>query len=244
MNHKFNNPTITSGHAAINADAFRSTCTTGALSPTSTPYPSPVPLDIELQITFIPSAAGVTDSPQIQFLDPNATNNGKRLRFSIPQVSSTSTTARIRGGTIAGIIRIQVFTISTGGVAIDVGNRPSRDVTIPAIRPVITDLQFTDETAGGFTLLISGFSTPRDMSQITITLTARAGGSLNGPTTFTVPLTELFRTYFASAASLDVGSGFVLRLPITIQGDKAQLGSVSVQLSNSVGQSDTFTRNR
>jgi hypothetical protein len=206
--------------------------------------PTPIPLEIELQLNFISTAPGVTDNPQVQFLDPTATNSGKRLRFFIPQGSSASSTARIRGGTIAGIIRIQVFTVSTGGVAIDAANRPSRDVTIPSIRPVITDLQFTDETAGGFTLVISGFSTPRDMSQLIVTLTPRAGGSLNGTTTFTIPLTDLFRTYFNSAASLDVGSGFVLRLPITIQGDKAQVGAVSIQLSNSVGQSDTFTRNR
>ena len=57
-------------------------------------------------------------------------------------------------------------------------------------------------------------------------------------------LADFFRTYYSGAASQIGGSTFVLRIPVTVDGNKSDIGSVSVRLTNSVGDSDAATRNR
>lgn len=206
--------------------------------------PAPVRVEAIVELIFEPSAFGATDNPQVQFLETGATNGGRQFKFIIEAGQTTSSLARIRPGTMSGTLRLRVISLIVGGRDVLGVSRPSRETTVPRLRPFITDVQFTNESDTGFTMVITGFSTPRDMITGTVTFLPRAGATLTGTTTFTVQLSDVFRSYYSTPASQVAGSTFVLRLPVTIAGAKADIGGVTIKLSNSVGDSDPFTKSR
>src|SRR5262249_775534 len=91
-------------------------------------------------------------------------------------------------------------------------------------------------TAGGFELQITGYSTPRQLTQAVVTLTPSAGSNLQ-TTQLTIPLTDLAGSWYQSAASNRFGSQFTLVLPFTIQGNAAGIDSVGISLANGNGSS-------
>jgi hypothetical protein len=110
---------------------------------------------------------------------------------------------------------------------------------------VITNVAFENETSTGFDIVISGYSTPRDLSTATITFSASQGASLEGNTSFAVDISAVSQTFYISPASLAGGSAFTgLQLPVSIDGDKTAIGAVTVTLTNSAGTSDPVTTTR
>jgi len=206
--------------------------------------PAPIRMEVDIQLGFESAGFGAADNPQVQFAEPAATGGGRRFRFTIEPGQTLTSLARIRPGTVAGAIRVRVVSVIAAGREALGPDGPTRDAIVPRLRPVITDFQFADETATGFTLAITGYSTPRDMISGLVTFNPRQGATLTGPASFTVQLSDYFRTYYSGAASQIGGSTFVLRIPVTVDGNKSDIGSVSVRLTNSVGDSDTATLNR
>ncbi len=206
--------------------------------------PSPAPIDAELVLTFTASATGVTDNPRVQFLDPNATDNGRRLKVTLP-AGAVSVLVPVQPDTIAGQIHVEIASYKSGTTALLQPPYPSVDLTVPRLAPVITNMTLENATASGFDIVISGYSSPRDMTTAAVTFAAKPGKSIDEPSTVTVSLSDLFRNYYASAASRTGGSTFTgLRLPVQIQGAQDAIGSVSVVLSNSVGASKAEVRTR
>lgn len=206
--------------------------------------PSPVPLVADLVLTFTPNAFGVTDNPRVQFLDPAATNGGRRLRVTIP-AGAVSTQVPVQPDTIAGLIHIELAAVYAGEKNLVTAPYPSTELTVPRIAPVITSLAIERDTGSSFDIVISGYSTPRDMTTVSVTFTAKAGKSIDEPSTVSVQLSDLFRTYYNSAASQAGGSAFTgLRLPVSVSGATDAIGSISVVLTNSAGASKAETRTR
>ncbi|HEY1755508.1 MAG TPA: putative Ig domain-containing protein [Bryobacteraceae bacterium] len=201
-----------------------------------------LPLTGTVQITFAPNAFGITDNPQVSF------NGGSRTAsFTIPPGQTSYTLPAVQQGTDAGTIQLEVTDLQQGGVEVLGTPHPSADLVIPRMAPVVavTDVSFADETTNGFNIVINGYSTPRDMSSVTLMFTAASGQSLSGPTSFTIDVSALFTAYYSSAASQLVGSQWLnLNLPVTTTGSKAAIGSVAVTLSNSAGSSQTITLSR
>ena len=206
--------------------------------------PAPIRLEAEVELSFASAGFGATDNPQVQFVEPGATAGGRRFRFIILPGQTITSLARIRPGTVTGTIRVRLVSVIAAGREVLGPNSPSREAVVPRLRPFITDFQFANESETGFTLVITGFSTPRDMISGLVTFNARQGATLTGPTSFTVQLSDFFRTYYSGAASQIGGSTFVLRIPVTVEGNKNDIGAVSVRLTNSVGDSDVATRSR
>lgn len=206
--------------------------------------PSPVPLVAELALTFTPNAFGVTDNPRVQFLDPAATNSGRRLRVTIP-AGTVSTQVPVQPDTVAGLIHVELAAVYAGETNLATAPYPFTELTVPRIAPVITSLAIERDTGSSFDIVISGYSTPRDMTTVSVTFTAKAGKTIDEPSTVTVQLADLFRTYYNSAASRAGGSAFTgLRLPVSVSGATDAIGSISVVLTNSAGSSKTETRTR
>lgn len=97
-------------------------------------------------------------------------------------------------------------------------------------------------TASGFDVAITGFATPREVTQAVFRFTAASGANLQ-TTELTIPLSATSATWFSSDSARAFGSQFTYRQPFTLSGDSAAVSSLSVTLSNSVGASQTVTAN-
>ena len=207
--------------------------------------PTPVALTGTVQLSFTANAFGTTDDPRIQFLDPKATNNGRMLAFTIPAGAQSVALSSVQQDTVAGTVRVEVVSLLDGTRDVLPNPHPFATAVIPKLAPVITDMQFQNESSSGFDIVIAGYSTPRDMSSATVTFSAASGATLEGSSSVTVSLSSVFSTFYQTAASISGGSAFSsLRLPVSVSGDKTAIGSVAVVLTNSVGQSNSVSKNR
>jgi len=127
--------------------------------------------------------------------------------------------------------------LTAAGIDITPSPAPSTKLTVAKSAPVITSATVT-RTTGGFNLVVVGYATSREMVSANVGFTAAAGVTLSGSQA-TVPLAAVFTPWYQSAASAAYGSQFSLTMPFTFSSSTAPLTSVSVQLTNSVGNSTT-----
>jgi hypothetical protein len=199
---------------------------------------SPYPLDISGQVTltFTPET-GLPDDPAVQF-----TTGGRAASFQVPVTSSslqavfTGGAPGVQTGTVAGTITLTVK-LFAGGVDVTPSPAPSSTTRIVKSAPVIRSATVT-RTSAGFNLVVVGYATSREMTSAAITFTPAAGVSLSSNQA-TVPLTPVFTTWYADSASAAYGSNFSLTVPFTIANGTNPLTSVSVQLTNAQGSSNT-----
>jgi hypothetical protein len=167
---------------------------------------------------------------------------GTTLNFTIPAGATTVspiTGGAIQQGTVAGILTVTLTSLTSGGVDILPAPPPTATATIQPHVPVITanSVQITNLTATGFDVVLTGYSTTRDMTTATFTFTASSGTAFSGTTTFSVPVSSEFSAWYQSAQSQSFGSMFKLQVPFTLTGNVNVLQSVSVTLTNSFGTS-------
>ncbi|MBK7927733.1 MAG: putative Ig domain-containing protein [Bryobacterales bacterium] len=202
------------------------------------PYPSA--LSGAIVITFTPDTvntpASPADDPALQFA-----NGSRTLRFSIPAGSTAAefeSTAAFQTGTVAGTITLTP-SFTSGGTALS-GASP-RLIRILRSAPALRAATVT-RTASGFDVAITGFATPREVTQAVFRFTAASGANLQ-TTELTIPLSATSATWFSSDSARAFGSQFTYRQPFTLAGDTAAVSSLSVTLSNSVGASQPVTAN-
>jgi hypothetical protein len=194
----------------------------------------PVALQGTATLDFTPNATNNADDPAIRFL------NGQRTAtFTIPAGTTQAVFdgavagQRLQTGTVAGTVRVTV-TIQGGPTA-------SQEFTVGRSAPFLQDNLTLEPTASGFNVVITGYSTPRDLSSAQITFAPTSGTNL-GTTQLTVPLTEAATQWFQGSTGQANGSAFRLTLPFTVQNGSNAVASVTVTLSNSVGASNSRTR--
>ena len=191
----------------------------------------PFPLDIQgtATITFTPDAVVNGDDPAIQF-----STGGRSVNFTIPagstQANFPNPTIALQTGTVAGTITITT-SLTTGGVPVNCSCTLTRTIQISRSAPTISSARVT-RTANGFTVVIAGFSTTRELTQATF----RFGGTNLQTTDTTVPLTGVVTPFFQTST---FGGAFSLTVPFTLQGDSTGVSSVTITLANSVGSSNS-----
>jgi hypothetical protein len=116
----------------------------------------------------------------------------------------------------------------------------SRTLTLSRRAPAITRLNIVSRNASGFELAITGFSTPRSLTQATFRFTAAQGANLQ-TSTLTLNLATPATNWFQSQTATSVGGQFRLLMPFTVQGEVTAIQSVSVTLTNSEGTSGPFS---
>lgn len=201
---------------------------------TSSAYP--VDLNGSATLTFQPDATAPSDDPAVQF-----SSGGRTAAFVVP---AGATSARfgdlgslgIQTGSVAGRIVVQVTVRSDMGVVSE-----TREMVVSRSAPAINSVTVS-QTTGGFEIRVIGLSSPRDMSQATFRFTARSGSTLQ-TSEFTVNLGTVFSTWYQSAASAPFGSTFRYVQPFTVQGSTSAIGSVTVILRNSQGDSQPASAN-
>ena len=202
---------------------------------------SAYPLDITgtITISFEPDAIAPADDPAIQF-----STGGQTANFQIPANTTEALFAQnaaqigLQTGTVSGAIKL-TFALQTGGADL---RDFSQTVTIARSAPTITNVAVV-KSGSGFQIQVTGYSTPRELTEADLTFTPATGANLV-TTSVTEGLTAVGQQWYQSASSGQFGSQFILILPFTAsQGSISTVGSVTVKLKNSVGISPGATAN-
>lgn len=197
----------------------------------------PVALNGLVTLTFAPDRFG--DDPAVLFA-----NGSRTMAFTIPAGQQTadfgSILAALQTGTVAGNITLTAALL-VDGRDVTPSPAPRQTVRITPMAPTISRLELT-RTGGGFELVVTGYSTPRQMTQAVVKLTPASGQTI-ATGEFTIPLESAFTSYYSGSASTPYGSQFRLVIPFFVPQGLSGLSSVSVTLANQVGSSPTSSVN-
>lgn len=200
--------------------------------------PRPDLVEGTLFLEFASSVTPNVDDPAIQF-----TSGGRQRTFQIPSGQTSARfgeadRAAFQTGTVAGTITLRAQ-LRVNGADATPTPPPTSTVVLPPVAPTLTNLAVT-RTPTGLTVVVRGFSTPRNMNTATLNFTSRPGSNITSGVSFTVNLASAFTTWYGSTASAPYGSQFQLTIPITISGDPAEITGLAVVLNNSVGASSSL----
>jgi sugar lactone lactonase YvrE len=192
--------------------------------------PYPLALGGTLTLTFTPSGSTPVDDPAVQFA-----TGGRTLAFAIPALSTATPSVLIQSGTVAGTVTITLVVTTAGGVNLTPTNVVPVVITIPAAVPAISTAAIA-RSGKTLTVTIDGFSNTRELSTATFHFTAASGNTISTPD-ITAPVATEFANWFTSAASNTYGSTFSYTQTFDLNNDASTVGSVTVTLVNSVGDS-------
>lgn len=195
----------------------------------------PSPISGQLTLRFTSNADVASDDPSIQF-----STGGRTVNFSIPAnttravFSNGAPNIAFQTGTVSGTIELAASGQSGGsGTPLP---PVSRTLTLSRRSPAITRLNIATRSASGFELAVTGFSTPRSLTQVTFLFTAAQGANLE-TSTVTLSLATPAAAWFQSQSSATLGGQFRLLMPFVVQGELSAIQSVSVTLTNGEGTS-------
>ncbi|HZO56537.1 MAG TPA: IPT/TIG domain-containing protein [Bryobacteraceae bacterium] len=201
----------------------------------------PVALSGSVAITFtadtVNAPSGASDDPALQFA-----NGTRSIRFTIPAGSTSAAfegTPAFQTGTLAGTI-ILTTSFATGSTPVP-GVTAPRTIRILRAAPTVRAATVT-RTASGFDVTVTGYSTPREVTQALFRFTPASGANLQ-TTELTLPLTAPATTWFTSDQSRAFGGQFTYRQSFTLTGESNAVASISVTLSNSTGASQAASAN-
>jgi hypothetical protein len=245
---------------ALNHSATQALTVTGAISqippvtigglPASTGYLQQPSITVSLAA---PYTAALTGTLTVSFVS-SVGGTDQMIAFSVGGQSTTSATFTIPAGTtqaqfsgkssvtlltgtVAGTITLTVTNISSGGTNVTPNPAPTAALTNNPTVPFISKVAFS-QTPGGVTVVVSGFSSTRDMTSGLFHF-APASNATIATNDLTVSLSSAFTTWYQNPASNAFGSQFSMTLPFAVaNGAAANLVSVTVTLTNSKGNSN------
>ena len=201
----------------------------------------PVPLTGTMTLTFTP-ATGNPDNPQVQLAssstDVTVAPGGRTLTFPLAANSTATPAIMVQVGNVAGTITV-TLQLTAAGVNVTPANVVPITIVVAPAAPTITSLSFS-ASGNTLTVLVTGFSTTREIQSATFNFTPASGASLNQKT-ITVPATTLFTTWYTTAGSAQYGSAFTYTQLFTLSGNASTVAGVGATLTNSVGTSTEVT---
>ncbi|RXH55864.1 EF hand domain/PKD domain protein [Granulicella sibirica] len=195
--------------------------------------PYPVPLTASFNLLFAPAVTPAVDDPAIQFA-----NGGRNFTFTVPANSVTTPAIQLQAGTVAGTITVPL-TLTAQGVDVTPANLAPVTIVVPKAIPTVSTTTLT-RNGTQLSVAIHGFSNTREVTTATFHFTAAAGAAINTPDV-TAPVGPLFTTWFDSTTSVAYGSTFTYTQVFDVSDDAANVGTVEVTLTNSVGVSTSQT---
>jgi hypothetical protein len=190
----------------------------------------PVALRLRLSLAFTPDP-GLIDDKSIQFI-----TGGRTAEFEIPANATEPVLPvpqfALQTGTVAGTIEIRA-TLFAGDLEVTPSPPPGRTIRIDRTAPVITNIQLTRQS-GGIEVVVSGFSTTREVNSATFSFTTPSGSRLD-PSQIVVQTGEAARAWFSDPLSHEYGSQFTFVQPFTVTG--VSISDVNVTLTNAQGTS-------
>jgi len=200
---------------------------------------SPYPIDLTGTLTISFASAAFVDDPEIQF-----SSSGRTVKFTIPANTTTalfgqSQQIQFQSGTIAGNITLTpAFTIGT--VNLTPSSPTVKTFQVPAGVPQVRTVQISNTTATSFQILITGYSTTRSVTSLTLNFTPASGSDLK-TTSISISADSAFSSWYQTAASATVGSQFTATVTINVNGVISAVQSVGVIASNAQGNSSPVT---
>jgi hypothetical protein len=164
--------------------------------------------------------------PAVLFSTGGAT---ARFRFDAGSTTAVFDTPALafQSGTVSGVLLVQAA-LSDGPVA-------SHPISVLDSAPVIRSVLAT-RTATGFEVTITGYSTTRELTEARFRFGPAPGETL-AASEVTIPLRTLAEEWYASPESRMFGSQFTYRQVFTVTGSSSAIASISVKLSNTIGDS-------
>jgi hypothetical protein len=196
--------------------------------------PYPVDLTALFTLTFAGSGTPSVDDPAVQFAA-----GGRTLTIVVPANSTTVPPIQLQSGTDAGTITVEAQ-LSAGGLDVTPPSLQPVAIEVPSAIPVLKTLAAA-RNGGQLTVSIQGFSNTRELTFARFEFTAAAGAPAIDTPDVSVPVGTIFENWFASADSIQYGSTFTYTQIFAISGSAANIGSVQVTLTNSVGASTSQT---
>ena len=198
----------------------------------SSPYPQAITGQIAL--SFQPDAAVSQDDPAIQF-----SGGGRTVNFTIPANSTHAqfpvSPMALQTGTVSGTITLTV----TSGAA---NGQFTQTIAIARAAPVVQTATVSTNNSG-FQVQIAGFSNSRELTNATFTFAASSGHTVQ-TSNLTVSLSSLAGQWFSASGSARFGGQVLIVVPFAVQqGGASSLSSVTVQLDNAQGTSQSVTAN-
>jgi len=216
---------------------------TGA-SGTATPLQQPsvglqlantYPIDLSGTLTITFASAAFVDDQEIQF-----SSGGRTVNFTIPANTTIalfgqSQQIQFQSGTIAGNITLTpAFTIGT--VNLTPSSPTVKTFQVAAAAPQIRTVQISNTTATSFQILITGYSTTRSVTSLTLSFTPASGSDLQ-TTSLSINSDSAFSSWYQTGASATVGSQFTATVTINVNGAINAVQSVGVVAANAQGNS-------
>ena len=220
----------------------------GAIQPLQQPgytlsIAEPYALNLTGMLTLTFNSEVFVDDATVQFA-----TGGRTVRFSIAAGSTRAlfpnneTQIRLQTGSVAGTITVAPEFATETGINLTPSSPPSVSLAIAQAAPQLVSVQVGTRTATSFTLLVTGYSTARTLSQIEIQATAAAGATVSNPK-LTLNVETAFLAWYQTVQSQQFGSLFTAVAPVSLEGTMQPgtlldaIQSVAVTLSNSLGTS-------
>jgi len=226
--------TVVVGQATASASVPATVSAGQDSSITLTVSPYPAAITATLTLSFTPDPPNTVGDPAVLFPDNTTTDV-----IQIPANSSAAIPAiDFSPGSTAGTITLTVK-LNANGVDVTPASLVPVAIVVPAEPPIITSVTL-NRNGDGLTVEVLGLSSTRDMTEAHFHFTPASGHSLRS-TDFIVPLTVPFTTWYESSTSDNFGTTFLYTQPFTLNSDASSVGTVTVTLSNSKGDSQPET---
>jgi hypothetical protein len=191
-----------------------------------------VPIFGTLSFSFVANVVNVGARSEVVCEDGSTSK-----AFTIPAGATRVPVCRFQAGTVAGTITFSLPTLRVVGRGQEISLPPVAQfatATISRSAPVIRNACLTNRSAGGFTVQVIGYSTPRELTQASFSFSAVPNTTVT-PVSHTQPLTNEAGSWFRGTG-VNYGGIFVYNQPFTSgKGDASKITSVSVTLQNSAG---------
>jgi len=206
---------------------------------------SPYKLPLKGVLTLNFASDSFAADPALQFA-----SGGRTVTFEIPADTTTavfpgnSNQIRFQTGTIAGDISLTPAFSYDGTTLPPPSASAPLVVQIPQSAPRILAAQLGSKSAGGLTLVISGFATTRSVQQMEFEFVPLSNLALP-PLRFTLNSDSVFTSWYQSSQSQQFGSLFAVTVPFTGTvssglGLADVLEAVRIRVSNQLGVSALY----
>jgi hypothetical protein len=208
---------------------------------------SPYPLGVQgtLKLTFVSNV--FTDDPAIQFA-----SGGRSVNFTIPANGATAmfnggaTTVALQTGTTAGNIVITPSFAVQSGFDLTPASPDPLTLAIARSAPQLLSASISAQTATSFTIVLNGYSTPRNIRQFDIQISPKQGQNFS-TTHLAIDVSSTSSAWFQSATSQGFGGSFLVAIPFSLakgnSGDDLVhlIQSLSITAANDVGGSNAVS---